>query len=96
MRKCCLIHLKNNSTCQRWRYSFDQLGLEGEVVGQKREPLARLVFDHHPAQRRGVVLVGIEHRQNARLIADDVGIFSIDRVRVAPLELGVALGAGHK
>ena len=20
MRKCCLIHLKNNSTCQRWRY----------------------------------------------------------------------------
>jgi hypothetical protein len=21
MRRCCLIHLKNNSTCQRWRYS---------------------------------------------------------------------------
>lgn len=20
MRKCCLIHLKENSTCQRWRY----------------------------------------------------------------------------
>src|SRR3546814_18946304 len=20
MRRCCLIHLKNNSTCQRWRY----------------------------------------------------------------------------
>ncbi len=30
----------------------DQFGLEGEVVGQKRDALARLVLDHHAAQGR--------------------------------------------
>ena len=37
----------------------DQLGFEGEVVGQKIYWLARLVLDDYTLQRGGVVLAGI-------------------------------------
>ncbi len=74
----------------------DQRGFETEVVGQKRNPLARLVFDHHPAQRLGVVFAGVVHREHTRLIAHHAGVDSVDRLRVAPLELSVALGTRHE
>ena len=47
----------------------DQLGFEREVVGQKRDALASLVFGHHAAQRGGIVLAGIENSQHAGLVA---------------------------
>ena len=74
----------------------DQLGFEREVVGQKRDSLACLVLGHDTAQRSGIVLAGIENRQHAGLIANDVRAGSVHGVGVAALELGVGLGAGDK
>ena len=74
----------------------NQLGFEREVVGQKRDSLAYLVLGHDTAQRSGIVLAGIENRQNAGLIANDVRAGSVHRVGVAALELGVGLGTGDK
>ena len=51
----------------------NELRLQGEVVGQKRDAFARFVLDHHSAQRRWIVLAGIEHREHTGLIADDRG-----------------------
>jgi hypothetical protein len=76
--------------------SRDQLGLEREVVGQKRDPLATLVFDHHAAQYRWIVLVRVEHCQHARLIADHAGRCPVHRAGVTPFEPRVALGTRHK
>ena len=50
----------------------DQFGLESKVVCQKRNTFARLVLDHHAAQRDGIVLAGIENRQHTGLVANDV------------------------
>jgi hypothetical protein len=74
----------------------NQLGFEREVVGQESDALARIVFGHHPAQRGGVILAGIENRQDAGLIAHDVGVGFVHRVGVAALELGVRFGSGDK
>ena len=74
----------------------NQIGLEREVVGQKHQAFACVVLDHHAAKRCRVVLareIGCEH---AGLIAQHRRIESIHRMRVTSLELGVALGAGHK
>lgn len=74
----------------------DQLGLEREVVGQKHYPLSGLFTHHHPTQGGGVVLAGIENRQHSGLVARHRHAAAIHRLGVAPLELGVALGTGHK
>ena len=74
----------------------DQLGFEREVVGQKRDALASLVFGHHAAQRGGIVLAGIENSQHAGLVAHDVRIGSVHWVGVAALEFGVGFGTGDK
>ena len=42
IRKCCLIHLKNNSTCQRWRYkSATNSGFKAKLLvkNTKRFPV---------------------------------------------------------
>ena len=52
----------------------DQLGLQCEVVGQKRDALAVFVLDHYAAQCGGVTLLGIEDLQRHRLIAQHLGI----------------------
>ena len=39
----------------------NQLGLESEVVGQKRDAFATVVLDHHAAQRGGIVFAGIKN-----------------------------------
>jgi hypothetical protein len=74
----------------------NEFGAQCEVVGQKHQPFSVVVLDHHPTQRRGIVLARIEHAQHAGLIAQNIRVGPIHRVRVAPLELGVALGAGHE
>ena len=74
----------------------NQLGFEGEVVGQKRDPLARLVLDHHASQRGGIVLAGIKEGQHTCLIAHDVRAGSVHGVGVTPLELGIGLGTGDE
>ena len=74
----------------------NQFGFEGKVVGQKRHPFASLVLDYHAAQRDGIVLAGIENRQYTGLIANDVRLGAIHRMRVATLELGVGLGPSDK
>ena len=74
----------------------NQLGFEGEVVGQKRDPLARLVLDDHTSQRGGIVLAGIKEGQHTCLIAHDVRAGPVYGVGVTPLELGIGLGTGDE
>jgi hypothetical protein len=74
----------------------NQLGFEREVVRQKRDSLACLVFGHDTAQRSGIVLAGIQNSQHAGLIANDARVGSVHRAGVAALELGVGLGEGDK
>ena len=74
----------------------NQLGFEGEVVGQKRDALATVVLDDHASQCGGIVLAGIENCQYASLIAHDVGVGPVHGVGIAPLELGIGLGTGDE
>ena len=74
----------------------NKFGVERKVVGQKRNALAQLVFDHHPAQRCWIVFAGVEHCEHTDLVAHDMGGAAIDGPGVAPLELCVALGASYK
>ena len=75
----------------------DQVRFEAKVVGQECDALARFLVAHHdPAQGARVIFARIEHREHSGLVAQDVGVGSIDRVRVAPLELGIALGSGEE
>ena len=74
----------------------NHLWLECEVVGQESDALASLVAHDHSAQRRRIVFAGIKQCEHARLIAQHGGVDAIDGMGVAPLELGVALGADHK
>ena len=74
----------------------DHLGLERKVVGQKSDAFSSLVFDDDTPQCRRIILARIEHRQYARLVADDIACRSIDRMRIAPFELGIAFGSRDK
>ena len=74
----------------------NQLGFEGEVVGQKRDALASVVLDHHTSQRGGIVLAGIKDGQHTCLIAHDVRVGPVYGVGVTPLEFGIELGAGDE
>ena len=74
----------------------NQLGFEGEVVGQERDAFATVVLDDHASQCGGIVLAGIENCQYTSLIAHDVGVGSVHGVGVAPLELGIGLGTGDE
>ena len=70
--------------------------LQREVVGQKYQAFAFVVFGYNAAQCCGVVRAGLVPRQHTCLIADHRCIDPVHRMRIAPLELGIALGAGHK
>lgn len=74
----------------------DHLWFESEVVGQKDEAFSSLVLDDDAPQRRRIVLARINHRQHARLIAHHVGRGPVDRMRIAPFELGIAFGSCDK
>jgi len=73
----------------------NQLRFQGKVVGQKHQTLSRPVL-HHPAQRDGVTLARKIGLQYTGLIAQHRSVDSINRMRVAPFERGVALVSGHK
>lgn len=74
----------------------NEFWLQGEVVGQKRDSLARFVLDHDPAQGGRIVLAGIEHGEYASLNADDRGGATVHGLGIAPPALGVALGPRHE
>lgn len=69
---------------------------QSEVVGQKRDALARFVLDHDPAQCGSIGLAGVVDREHTDLIADDVGGSAVHWIGVAPPELGIALGSRHE
>ena len=69
----------------------NQLGFEGEVVGQKSYSLSSVVPYHHASQCGGIVFAGIENCQYAGLIAHDVRVGPVYGVGVAPLEFGIGL-----
>ena len=70
MRRCCLIHLKNSSTCRRAEGArgatalvegADGGGRQHALVGQEHQRLARLwVFEANAPQMLGVVLAGLK------------------------------------
>ncbi len=74
----------------------DQLRLQGKVVGQKHQPFSADVLDHDPTHCCGVILVRLMSCQSTSLIAQHRSAHPVHRMRVATLELGVALGAGHE
>ena len=67
-----------------------------QIVGQKRDPLAVLVFDSHTAHRLRIRFAGLNQWQSTDLIEHHVRSDFVHGLRVAPLELGIALGAGYK
>ena len=61
MRRCCLIHLKNSSTCQRLLYRARSSRPAERVVGQEDQRLARLgILETDAPQMLGVVPGGVE------------------------------------
>src|SRR6516165_9035417 len=97
MRRCCLIHLKNNSTCQRRFVKFgDGEGVGGEIVGEEHQPLTGLrIIELDPAQRTVETLARIEAGQENCLIAHQPGR-AIDGSRIAAASLEIGLGASDK
>jgi hypothetical protein len=74
----------------------NQFWLLDKVAGQKHQAFASVVLHHHATKSCRVVLarkIGCEH---AGLIAQHRRIEPNHRMRVTPLGLGVAFGAGHK
>ena len=71
-------------------------GWQVHVVRQKRDALAVLVFDSHAAHHLRISLGGLVQRQSSDLIEHDVCCLPDHAARIAPLELGVALGSGYK
>ena len=74
----------------------NQFWLQRKIVGQKRHAFALLVLDDDAAQRDRVVLARIKHRKCAHLIADNVGILAIHRLRIPAREPGIPLGTGDE
>ena len=79
MRRCCLIHLKNGSPCQRLLHSVAIVSAGSVVLlirkTQKDECFARLrVFEADMPQMIWTVLGRIETIEHHPLIADHAGI----------------------
>ena len=94
MRRCCLIHLKNSSTCQRQRYSSVMVNAgKTKLLVRKISVLVVLrVLEADAAQWRLEIARGELAGEDNRLIADEPGT-AIDAVRISALRLGVGLGA---
>ncbi len=93
IRRCCLIHLKNNSSASETVELGDGEGGQREVVGEKDQSLAGLgILQPDTSQRRGEALVRVEAGERDGLVADEAGA-SVDRMRVSALGLEVSLGA---
>ena len=74
------------------------LRLDGVLAGSKNrfDALSRVVLDDEPPQCRRIVLARIEKRQHACLVAHHIARRSIDRMRIASLEFGIAFGSRDK
>ena len=105
MRRCCLIHLKNSSTCRRAEGARGATALvEGAdggrrqraLVGQEHQRLARLwVLEAYAPHMFGVVLAGLTAGECDGLVADDA-ICAVASCRVDPTCIHVRLGARDK
>jgi hypothetical protein len=71
-------------------------GGQRHIVGQKRYSLAALVFDPDAAQHLRVRRTGRLQRQSTDLVEHQVRSQFVHGARVAPFELGIALGARDK
>jgi hypothetical protein len=74
----------------------NQLRFKGEIVDQERDAFATVVLDDHASQCGEIVLAEIKKGQHTSLVAHDIGVGSVNGVRVAPLELGIGLGTGNE
>ena len=85
IRRFCLIHLKNNSTCQRHLYSFAMVKrVEDEVVGEENQALARFGIDIlDPAQRNRIFARRLRAGEIDGLIAAESRGFVDGAFRVA-------------
>ena len=93
-------HLDTQMLLDPLEEQFDLPALALQVGNQlrfqgKHQTLSRPVL-HHPAQRDGVTLARKIGLQYTGLIAQHRSVDSINRMRVAPFERGVALVSGHK
>ena len=97
MRRCCLIHLKNNSTRRRALHSSQMVvgGGPNRLVGKNQRLLCVGVFEANAAQVARAMLVTVETRQGHRLIADD-SLRPVARWRIGPTRIGVRFGAGDE
>ena len=97
MRRCCLIHLKNNSIRQRDLYNAAiVVAGKDEIVGQKHQAFVAFgIVVANATQRLRVALSGVVGFQDNRLIALDAGRF-VDLVRIATAEIEIAFGAGNE
>ena len=74
----------------------DHLGLERKVVGQESQAFATLVLGNHSANDLRIISRAVKDGEHPCLVADDLRVDPIDRVRVSALELGIGLGAGDE
>ena len=96
MRRCCLIHLKNNSICQRDLYSAAiVVAGNGKSLVRNTNRLSLFVVVANATQRLRDSLERVVGFQDDRLIALDAGRF-VDLVRIATLEFEIAFGAGDE
>ena len=111
MRRCCLIHLKKSSTCQRVLVkSSDGQGREAEMIAKEDQGLGRLRVPEPDAPEvlrvtlAGVVAAFFVTRaksnmqptvQSDSLVADDAGR-PVGRGRVDPMGVHVRFGPGDE
>ena len=94
MRRCCLIRLKNNSTCQRLLSSKARQGGKPEVIRQKDQALApRPVRVMDSSQLVRVMLEARRIAQPDDLIAAHSGGW-INRARCQAVEFEMRFGSG--
>src|SRR5665811_380106 len=93
MRRCCLIHLKNSSTCHRHRYRAQMVSAGNANWLVRNTRLAGLgIAIADAAQVARVVLGGIEVVKGDGLVADEPRV-AIHRRRVHAPCIEVSLGA---
>jgi len=74
----------------------NELGLECHVVGQVAESFPFVVFGSDAPDGVGIIFFCNVQRQNPNLISDDIGVLSVQCLRISALIFGIAFGLGHK
>ena len=99
MRRCCLIHLKDSSTCRRAGGARGATALvqradgrrrQRPLVGQEHQRLARLgVLEADAPEMLREMSTGLDADERDGLIADDA-VLPVGRCRVDPANLAAA------